>query len=437
MYGSRRFGSPLPALTVLLLLAIVQSIQAHVSNQAEITNNLLHTMADSNTLDAQFVGQSNSFATKLYQAISAKTVGENVVISPFSIGACLSLAAMGASGPTAEEMYSVLQYGTPNEKQTVADNYRRLMTRLATDSTVNVANKVYVMQDYAIKSAFNAIATESFQSEAEAVNFAESEVAAKKINGWVEQKTNNKIKDLISPDALDELSRMVLVNAVHFKGTWTYQFDPQLTRPFPFWTSETESKNVPMMNIKKHFAYNNFEQHGFSALELTYGASDMTMLILLPNARTGLAALEEKLPSLDFADLTSQMHKQEVEVFLPKFKIEFTRDLNDDLKALGMGRMFSDSAEFPDLLEENEPLKVSKVVHKAFIEVNEEGTEAAAATAAVVRVKRALINRLKVRLDHPFLYVLLMGSSRQTAFIGRYVKPDQSDVTEVNRRDEL
>ncbi|XP_049299678.1 antichymotrypsin-2-like isoform X2 [Anopheles funestus] len=424
MYGSRRFRSPLQARTVLLLLllASTQSIQAQFTNQPEENNQLLHTMADSNNLDAQFVGQSNSFATKLYQKISAQNAGENVVISPFSISACLSLAAMGASGLTEEEMYSVLEFGTPKEKQTVADNYRRLMARLATDSTVNVANKIYVMQNYAVKSTFNAIATDSFQSEAEAVNFAESAAAAKKINGWVEGKTNNKIKDLISPDALDELSRMVLVNAVHFKGTWTYQFDPSLTRPMPFWLNDKESRNVPMMNIKKHFAYNNFEQHGFSALELTYGGSDMTMLILLPNGRMGLAALEEKLPTLNLAELTTQMHKQEVEVFLPKFKIEFSRDLNEDLKALGMGRMFTDSAEFPDLLEQNEPLKVSKVVHKAFIEVNEEGTEAAAATGMIMATFCMIISEpVKFVADHPFIYAL-MSPEKSVFFIGKACK---------------
>uniref|UniRef100_A0A1Y9H1W8 Serpin domain-containing protein n=1 Tax=Anopheles dirus TaxID=7168 RepID=A0A1Y9H1W8_9DIPT len=373
----------------------------------------------SNTPNAQFVAQSNNFAVKLYQQVSAKNVGENVVISPFSISACLSLAAMGAGGLTAEEMYSVLQFGSPKEKQTVADNYRQLMARLSTDSTVNVANKIYVMQNYAVKSAFNAIATDNFRSEAEQVNFAESAVAAKKINGWVEQKTNNKIKDLISPDSLDEQSRMVLVNAVHFKGTWTYQFDPTMTRPFPFWLSETESRDVPMMNIKKHFAYNNFEEHGFSALELTYGGSDMTMLLLLPNERMGLAALEEKLPSLNLAELTTKMHKQEVEVFLPKFKIEFMRDLNDDLTALGMGRMFTDAAEFPDLLEDSEPLKVSKVVHKAFIEVNEEGTEAAAATGIVMMAFCLIISEpLKFTVDHPFIYAL-MTREKNVFFMGK------------------
>ncbi|XP_053674893.1 leukocyte elastase inhibitor-like [Anopheles nili] len=372
-----------------------------------------------NTVSSQFVQQSNKFAISLYQLVSAANPEGNVVISPFSIGACLSLAAMGAGGPTADEMFSALQFDSSKERQTVADNFRALTSRLMSDNTLTVANKIYVMKNYAVKGSFNAVASESFRSEAEEVDFGQNVAAAKTINGWVEQKTQNKIKDLISPDALDELSRIVLVNAVHFKGTWTYQFDASLTRPFPFWLNETESRDVPMMNIKKHFAYNNFEEDGFSALELTYSGSDMTMLILLPNERTGLAALEAKLPNLNLSELTTKMHKQEVEVFLPKFKIDFSRELNEDLKKLGMERMFSDAAEFPDLLEQNEPLKVSKVVHKAFIEVNEEGTEAAAATGMIMMM-RCMPMHPYFTVDHPFLYML--RHQHHVYFIGRMMK---------------
>lgn len=145
------------------------------------------------------------------------------------------------------------------------------------------------------------------------------------------------------------------------------------------------------------------------------------MMLLLPNERMGLAALEEKLPTLNLAELAGKMHKQEVEVFLPKFKIEFTRDLNEDLQALGMERMFSDSAEFPDLLEQNEPLKVSKVVHKAFIEVNEEGTEAAAATGMIMMM-RCMPMHPYFTVDHPFLYVL--RHQQMVYFVGRVAKID-------------
>uniref|UniRef100_A0A182IYC2 Serpin domain-containing protein n=1 Tax=Anopheles atroparvus TaxID=41427 RepID=A0A182IYC2_ANOAO len=334
---------------------------------------------------------------------------------------------MGAGGLTAEELFTGLHYGATaaGAKSTVADNYRRLMARLDTDRTVNVANKIYVQQGFSVKGAFNTIATDSFRSEAETVDFAQNTAAAKTINGcWVESKTNNKIKDLISPASLDGSSRMVLVNAVHFKGTWTYQFNTTLTRPFPFWTSETESRDVPMMNIKTLFKYANFEEDGFSALELTYGGSDMTMLLLLPNERTGLTKLEKKLPSLNLAELTTKMYKQKVEVFLPKFKIDFSRDLNKDLKALGISRMFSAAAEFPNLLERNEPLEVSKVIHKAFIEVNEEGTEAAAATGVILTLRSGHFRSSMKRFvaDHPFIFAL-MARKENVIIMGKIVNP--------------
>ncbi|XP_050092124.1 serine protease inhibitor 42Dd-like isoform X1 [Anopheles aquasalis] len=396
---------------VLVALSFVQTYQPEIAE-----DNFL-TMAA--TIDAQFVQQSNDFAVQLYKQVSAKNAGQNVVISPLSISGCLSLAAMGAGGLTAEELFAGLRYGKADQRQQVAESYGRLMQRLASDKTLAMANKLFVKEGYKVKSSFNEVATGSFQSEAQALNFAQNVESAKTINDWVEGKTNNKIKDLIAPDMLDDLTRMVLVNAVYFKGTWTYQFDPARTRPMPFWISATESLDVPMMNIKKHFGYNNFEDKGFSALELTYNGSDVTMLVLLPNERDGLAALEEKLPSLNLAEITSQLYKQEVEVFLPKFKIEFSLDLNDDLTELGMGRMFTDSAEFPELLEGNEPLKVSKVVHKAFIEVNEEGTEAAAATGMIMML-RCLPMHPYFTADHPFVYFL--RHQQQIYFAGRMAK---------------
>ncbi|XP_049546262.1 antichymotrypsin-2-like isoform X2 [Anopheles darlingi] len=397
---------------VAIALSFVRTYQLEIAAENSIT------MADS-SIDAQFVQQSNDFAVQLYKQVSAKNAGQNVVISPLSISGCLSLAAMGAGGLTAEELFGGLRYGKADRKQQVAESYGRLMQRLATDKTIAMANKLYVKEGYQVKSSFNEVASGSFQSEAQALNFTQNVEAAKTINDWVEGKTNKKIQDLIAPDMLDDLTRMVLVNAVYFKGTWAYQFDPARTRPMPFWISATESRDVPMMNIKKHFAYNNFEDKGFSALELTYNGSGVTMLVLLPNERDGLAALEEKLPSLNLAEITSQLHKQEVEVFLPKFKIEFSLDLNDDLTELGMGRMFSDAAEFPDLLEGNEPLKVSKVVHKAFIEVNEEGTEAAAATGMAIMAMCLIISEpLVFKADHPFLYALL-SPEKSAYFLGK------------------
>ncbi|XP_021699739.1 serine protease inhibitor 42Dd isoform X3 [Aedes aegypti] len=368
------------------------------------------------TVDAQFVRKTNDFALDLYKQIIANEK-KNVVISPFSISTCLSLAAMGAGGLTAEEMFRGLKYD-PAQKSSIAESYGNIMKNLDGNKSLKIANKMYIMQKYSVKSNFHEIAQKGFRSEAESVNFQDNTATAKKINTWVEQKTNDKIKDLISPDSLDDMTRLVLVNAIHFKGTWTHQFNPESTRPMPFWISETESVDVPMMNTKKHFKHGVFDDLGLAALELTYSDSDVSMLILLPHERTGLSKLEENLHNIDIPDMLTKMHSQEVEVFLPKFKIEFDLDLKETLEKLGMGTMFSDSADFSELLEQNDPLKVSKVVHKAFIEVNEEGAEAAAATGMIM-MAMCLIIPVEFNVNHPFYFALINRKEKLVVFNGR------------------
>ncbi|XP_062544732.1 serine protease inhibitor 42Dd-like isoform X4 [Armigeres subalbatus] len=409
----------MPPLVSAIRLAIVVLSTCPLSVFSQtVDNEAQYSPKMAPTVDAQFVRKTNDFALELYKQIIS-TEKKNVVISPFSISSCLSLAAMGASGSTAEEMLRTLKYD-PEQKTLVSDNYGNVLSSLDGNKSLKIANKMYIMEKYSVKQKFQDLAQKGFRSEAELINFQDNAVAAKKINTWVEQKTNNKIKDLISEDSLDDMTRLVLVNAIHFKGTWTHQFNPENTRPMPFWTSETASVDVPMMNTKKHFKHGVFEELGFAALELTYSDSDVSMLILLPNERNGLSKLEENLQNIDIPDLLTKMYSQEVEVFLPKFKIEFTLDLKETLEKLGMGTMFGDHADFSELLEQNEPLKVSKVVHKAFIEVNEEGAEAAAATGAIVRMKRCIVSLQPTvfNADHPYLFVLM--KDKQQLFMGRY-----------------
>lgn len=188
------------------------------------------------------------------------------------------------------------------------------------------------MNNYSVKKSFQDVATKSFNSEAQSVDFSNGAVAAKTINDWVEGKTNNKIKDLISADSLDADTRMVLVNAIYFKGFWTYQFDPKQTFKGPFYLNDQDTVDVDFMKIKKHFKYGVFEDLDSSAIELPYKDSDISMFIILPNNRTGLAALESKLHTIDLSELSKKMYSQEVNVEIPKFKIEFDIELNDPLK---------------------------------------------------------------------------------------------------------
>lgn len=194
------------------------------------------------------------------------------------------------------------------------------------------ANKVYVMNNFSIKKSFQDVATKSFNSEAQSIDFSDNVNAAKTINGWVEDNTNNKIHNLIGEDTLDADTRMVLVNAIYFKGTWTYEFDKTKTFKGPFYVNDQDTVNVDFMKIKKHFSYGQFPELDASAIELPYKDSDVSMFIILPNTKTGLPALEAKLHEINIQELSKKMFKQEVNVELPKFKIEFDIELNEPLQ---------------------------------------------------------------------------------------------------------
>lgn len=336
----------------------------------------------------------------------------------------MGLAAQGSQGATFDQIKSTLHM-TGNQ-EAIADQFGASQLELAKNTgkvTLNVANKVYVKNNYELKPAFKEVAEKKFNSEGESVDFADSVPTAAKINGWVETKTNSKIKDLIKPDSLDTDTRLVLVNAIYFKGNWRNQFKEENTYKDKFWTSEDKSIDVDMMHIKADFKFGTFEDLDATALEMPYNDSDISFLVLLPNKRTGLKDLEAKLKTINLADLTSNMYKSEVEVSLPKFRSEYEIELTEPLKEvcmtftslcrpdpdsteftnifnihhippprkfnwlieichrfqLGLKKIFED-ADFSNMLTSPEPLQVSSIVHKAFIEVNEQGAEAAAAT---------------------------------------------------------
>ncbi|XP_037035592.1 alaserpin-like isoform X2 [Bradysia coprophila] len=391
--------------------------------------NFLFTMATPPDLTRSI----SEFSSDLYGAVTeGKT--SNVIISPFSVHMAVSLALMGAKGKTSDEMLRGLKLSGTNAE--ISEEIHRLIEPIQNNSMLKVANKVYVMENYRIKPEFNAIAKEKFHSESESLNFAKAAESAGTINKWVEDKTNDKIKDLIPSDALGADTRMVLVNAIYFKGFWQHQFKKERTEKAPFFTSETDSVLVDMMHVKEHFRYGEFSDLDAKGIELPYKDSDMSLFVILPNKRTGLAQLETRLKDINIKDLSGKMYRSEVEVSLPKFKIEFEVSLVDALKKLGMTDMFSQSADFSGLLETTEPLYVSDVVHKAFIDVNEEGAEAAAATAGIMRRKRMLTTLFEV--EHPFMYFIVSQSQSVIVFHGSHRKFNNDDISmEIQYRDEL
>ncbi|KAJ8971136.1 hypothetical protein NQ314_000868 [Rhamnusium bicolor] len=248
------------------------------------------------------------------------------------------------------------------------------------DVTLLIANKVFLKDSYKLQEVFETVATQHFLSEVQLLNFSQSVASAKSINTWVEGKTNNKIKDLIDSADLNDETRLVLVNAIYFKGKWAEPFNVQNTVTEKFYLNDNDTVDVQMMKIKKKFYFKNDENLDAKVLELPYANKEISLIIILPNKRNGIAELEEKLAGTDLTKITENMFRPDVQVSPPKFKIEQTIDLKDSLTEIGLGDMFSRSANLSGLIDSSEPLYVSKVVQKAFIEVNEEGAEAAAAT---------------------------------------------------------
>uniref|UniRef100_A0A336LZU1 CSON006085 protein n=1 Tax=Culicoides sonorensis TaxID=179676 RepID=A0A336LZU1_CULSO len=411
-----KFG---PKVTVNLFLFILLPCQVHLVNSIKSDNNNNNNIENSynqnkeflrefNMAKEQFAKNSNLFGADLYKEL-ATDPKENVVFSPLSIQTCLSMVYMAAEGRTYEEIGNVLKYGPQGNKQEVAKAFQDILDDTEKESGLEIANRIYVMSNYKLKAAFNELTAKHFKSAVESLDFAKRVDSAKAINTWVEEKTHNKIKDLISPDNLDELTRAVLVNAIYFKGKWLYPFDKRMTHPSPFWVTPEQSIDVDMMTIKKRFKYGALEKFDATALEMEYKDSNISMLFILPNKKDGLKEFEEKMHALDLKEIDGLMHHQEVEVFLPKFEFEFTKELNNVLVKLGMSTAFSNAADFSGLLESPEPLKISKVIHKAFIKVDEEGAEAAAATAVLVRLKkscRMFDERIKFAVDHPFYFAI-------------------------------
>ena len=255
------------------------------------------------------------------------------------------------------------------------------------------------------------------------------EKAREEINNWVEKKTNNKIKDLIPPGVLSSDTRLTLVNAIYFKGLWLEQFKQKETFPGSFFVSQNEEIKVEMMHQKAEFKYSESEELACQILEMPYIGKKMSMVIFLPKETHGLAKLEgkmtydklnESLSSLMYASL------DEVEVFLPKFKLTQQFDLNDVLSKMGAKEMFiPGKADLSGISSQS--LFVSKVVHKAFVEVNEEGTEAAAATAVGVALMCMPLPAPIFKADHPFLFLIRHNESGAILFLGRLVKPNHED----------
>lgn len=258
----------------------------------------------------------------------------NVIISPLSVSIALNLLLQATNGTTLDELRSGMHLS--GDKATLANEfpgYLDLLHRnVGSNSTLSIANQIYVQKHYQLNANFKTVVAQRFLSGIESVNFADSKTSADTINRFVEEKTNGKIKSFIAPDQLDATTRAVIVNAIHFKGQWHQQFDKSKTVRGEFYTNETETESVEFMTAKDYFNSTNLIALNARALELKYANSNYSFMIILPDNRTGLTDLESKLKYVNLADVASQMSFDEIEVTIPKFNIEYEIKLNDVLK---------------------------------------------------------------------------------------------------------
>ena len=369
---------------------------------------------------------SNTFSLSLFKQLTEKNDSSNVFYSPLSISSALALLQLGARGNTATQMSKVLHF-----KDGVHTDAAMLMSVLNSDRNksydLSLANRLYGEQSYRFSDEFLSTTGKQYDAELEPVDFiGNAEGARLNVNSWVEKQTQGKIKDLLAPGVLDEDTKLVLANAIYFKAKWDKPFREDLTRDEQFRLSKTKSKPVKMMHQTSRFPLSFIPEVDCLVVELPYTGKDLSMLIFLPDNTSGLKTLEKKLTYARFVDWTNpnMMDTHLVVLGLPRFKMEETYDMKDILIEMGMVDAFNAAkSDFSGMSPAND-LVLSKVVHKAFVEVNEKGTEAAASTVASTLMPLSAGPPLSHFIaDHPFLFFIRHNPTMSILFAGRYCSP--------------
>ncbi|XP_078794523.1 leukocyte elastase inhibitor-like isoform X3 [Oryzias latipes] len=403
-----------------------QMMQMQQKGQASLPAQVKEIMASLNTVSSA----NTNFSLDLFKQLSNKDKTANVFYSPFSISSALAMVMLGARGTTASQMTESLKLRDSQDQ--VHASFAELLGQLnkpKASYALSVANRLFGEQTYQFVEEFLGNSRKHYKAELEKVNFMQgSEAARLNINTWVEKQTQGKIKDILAEGSLNNLTRLVLVNAIYFKGNWNKKFDAQETRDADFRLNKNAKKTVKMMYRTSKFPLTYIPEINCQILEMPYKDKELSMLVFLPtdieDSTTGLEKLEKALTYENFMEWTrpDMMNEVEVRVGFPRFKMEQKYDMKKVLVSMGMADAFDMSkCDFSGMSPAND-LVLSEVFHKAFVEVNEEGTEAAAATAAVMMLRCALMPAAFIA-DHPFLFFIRHNSSMSILFAGRYCSP--------------
>ena len=369
------------------------------------------------SLEKTIVDSDNRFGLKLFQEIIKVQKDTNIFISPLSVSMALGMTLNGANGTTRETMINTLELAGLSDQQ-INENYKSLIELLVgLDPKVKfqIANSIWYRNDMTFEPSFIDVNKKYFDALVSALDFGDPN-AKKIINAWVEQSTNGKIKQIVEEIKRDDV--MLLINAIYFKGIWQYQFDEKNTSDALFTLPDNSQVPCKMMGQTGEFHY--FANEKFQAIDLPYGNELFSMVVLLPGPSVDIDALIMELDQNNWDQWLGLFQKEKGTVFLPRFKLEYKIKLNDVLKALGMGVAFSGDADFTRMFKPG-GLFISEVNHKTFVEVNEEGTEAAAVTSVVIG--RTSTSGFVMRVNRPFIFAIRENHSGTILFIGKIVDP--------------
>ncbi|XP_051954841.1 leukocyte elastase inhibitor-like [Xyrauchen texanus] len=369
------------------------------------------------------------FALDLYRALSASNAGENLFFSPLSISTALSMVYLGARGNTSKEMAKVLSFSSVSD---VHPHFATLTSAINNPSAsyiLKLANRLYGEKTFSFLPDYLDSTLKLYHADLQAVDFiGASEESRLIINKWVEEQTENKIKDLLKPDMVTGMTRLALVNAIYFKGNWLNRFNAQETKEMPFKMNQNQSRPVQMMYQMKKFPFNYIHEHRLQVLELPYVQEELSMLVLLPeethDGTDCLHKLERELTLdklLEWTKRNNMDTQTDIVVHLPKFKLEAESSLAEILVGMGMTSLFQGPMADLTGMSSQGGLFLSSVAHKAYVEVNEEGTEAAAATAGLVAF--CMIREEHFMADHPFLFFIRHNPTNSILFLGRFSGP--------------
>ena len=405
--------------TILLVVASFASIHLfdfwpEVSGQPLA----IDTYATNESVSALTVSM-NAFAMDIYQHMSQGNM-ENIFFSPYSIFVALAMTYEGARNDTAGEMQSVLNFLQNNE--TTLCSFGRIYNLLNQDKEyiLNTANALWIQENYPFFKGYLEFLENYYMAQATNVSFGKPDEAVRMINEWVEKNTHGKIMDFLQSDNINPLTVMILTNAIYFKGAWETPFDTKKTQDKNFMISPGATITVPMMHSSSEIRCNYIETDTAQILELPYEGDSLSMVILLPKDND-LLNLEQEITLENFSKWKTSFSQREVKITLPKFTLETKYLLKDYLMDMGMTIPFTDAADFSGMTGYHD-LFIDKIIHQAYIEVNEEGSEAAAATSVHIALT-SIPDYVSFEADHPFIFLIQHQETGTILFMGKVQHP--------------